>query len=610
MKKLFFFLAAVAALGSCAKEPVGDGNSPVSNIQPISVEAVAPDSSDEPDMKTTLVNDAKVHWVKGDKIKVMFVPINGSYEISQNMYEKAYDGAQGVLQSTLESDYAAKATFSTDSWDWGPGAGYMGVGIAVYPSNVYLYSNRQKNYYNSNSVTQISYNLPSDQTAVANSFQNGIAFSYAEIALENKDAFAAGNAKLEFKNACALINIVLPNDADDVVSVKVESANGTLSGNYKVPTSGFDIVHNLYQTYYPKFPLTLESDGGVNYVTLSPEGETFQAGGSYYIVAWPGTHSGLTFTFTNTKGQTLVKNVNAEVVLKASEYDKFTFKNSFVYENIFEVTPETMDISNVSTTKKFYLTSDRDWTISSDSDWLHVSQDSGSASVSELEVTFTADANNTEVSRTGVISVKAGDDTKTVTVTQDASQLSLEPYQGWTELQANGSGFEFIHIISNINWKLSSDQTWLGFDSTSGSGEGYVMLKPQANPYSQARSATITLSNADGSMVRTLTVTQAGVVAKYTISGSKLTYAEELEDGGLYVVCNKYSSGKFWTVENNKLTMTSHSVSDQFTSANYLNTSWMNPRLIRVWILIIAGLQVHGSHFLPVFISTKTLMLM
>ena len=319
MKKSILFLAAFAALVSCTKENPVDENpvldTPVVENQSISFEATAPSTTSDDATKTTLVEDGLVHWVKGDAVKVMFVPING-WDDRNTWPGQAYDGASGIMTATFDSETSASAFFHTDSWNWGVGSEYMGVGIAVYPSSVETYSHRNDDYYDANAPTVISYNLPSNQTAVENSFQNGVVFSYAEIA--NVAEFAANQSKLSFKNACALIKVTLPSDADDIVSLTVESANATLSGKHKVNSySGT----SSYAQYYPIYPLVMTSDGGVNNVALSaPAGETLKAGASYYIVTWPGSHSnGLSFTFTNTSGLTNTKQLAQSVELKASK---------------------------------------------------------------------------------------------------------------------------------------------------------------------------------------------------------------------------------------------------------------------------------------------------
>ena len=555
MKKSILFLAAFAALVSCTKENPVDENpvldTPVVENQSITFEATAPSTTSDEATKTTLVEGGlvdrdPVHWVKGDAVKVMFVPING--QENQSVWPgQAYDGASGIMTATFDSETSASALFHTDSWDWGVGSEYMGVGIAVYPSSVETYSHRNDDYYNGNAPTVISYNLPSNQTAVENSFQNGVLFSYAGIA--NVEEFAANQSKLNFKNACALIKVTLPSNAADIVSLTVESSNATLSGKHKVNNySGT----SYYAQYYPNYPLVMASDGGVNNVTLSaPAGETLKAGASYYIVTWPGSHSnGLSFTFTNTLGLTNTKQLAQSVELEASKIDRFNFKNSIEFKHVFEVSQESFDIAGAATSGSFTVTSSRDWTAVSDSEWLTISPASGSASVSAATVTFNA-PENSSAERTATITITAGEDTKVITVTQAQfiAELSIERYGSWSILPAKGD-WQFVNIKANTDWTLSCDQTWLTLANTSGSATAgeTVMLTAAENTTTSERTATLYLRDNANTVEKTFTVTQEGgkKTSGYKVVGVVLP--EDMQTGKYYVIANYGDPTRYWTV--------------------------------------------------------------
>lgn len=553
MKRILLSFAALAALVSCVKEnPVGDENqnSAPAQTQSISFEAIAPASSDEADTKTTLVDGNLVHWSKGDQVKVMFVPNNGW---GATFPGKAYDGASGILTSTQDADAAKSTYFYTESWDWIVGAEHMGVGIAVYPSSVYTYSHRKDDYYYSNAPTIISYDLPTIQTAVENTFQNEILFSYAEIADVNE--FAENNAKLNFKNACSLIKITLPADAADIVSIEVTSSNVGLAGTYKVdPAKGYSGTSG-YTQYYPIYPLKMVAESAVNSVTLSaPAGEPLKAGASYYIVAWPGTHpSGLQFTFTNSEGLYLTKKASQEVVLEASEIDHFNFKSSFTFAQVFEVSENSIDIDSEAATGSFTVTSTRDWTATSDSDWLTITPASGSASVSATTVSFNASGNTSASERTATVTIKAGEDTKTITVTQAGfvPELSIERYKNWSTLTWDGKDFQFVTIKSNTNWTLTCDQNWLTVGTAQGGATTglEVMVEATKNESTSERSATLYLRDLSGTIEKTFTVTQAGRPLMYYIV-NQVTEASALENDGLYVIEFFNNDNYYWKVDN------------------------------------------------------------
>lgn len=573
MKKSILFLAAFAALVSCTKENPVDENpvldTPVVENQSITFEATAPSTTSDDATKTTLVDGGLVHWVKGDAVKVMFVPINGTYEIKNNLWPgQAYDGANGVLGATFDSETAESAFFHTDSWSWGVGKNYMNAGIAVYPSTVHLYSHRQSNTYNSNLPTEISYDLPSVQTAIENSFQNGVAFSYAEIA--DKDVFDRGEARLQFKNACALIKVTLPAEADDIVSVKVESSNGKLAGKYKVDTNnGFDIVSTYYQTYNIKYPLYLVEDAGQGNVTLTAsQGETLKAGATYYIVTWPGSHNDLTFTFTNSLGLTASKSVSA-VTLEAAKYDHFYFRNPIVFEHKFEVSNDSFSVDCGENSGQFTVLSSRDWTAASSESWLTVSTKSGTASVANpTTVVFTAAANNSAVERTATITIKAGEDTKTVTVTQAAFVPELTLSQTSLSFEDVATPGSFT-VTSNVYWNASSDQTWLTLSPNSGSPSSYastVTVNVEANTSNDERTATITVTG--NGITREIAVTQAGAPKTSGFKKVRSVYPTEMQTGKYYVIANVQDSNKYWTVGSDGFLTLATVSGDEFGAEN------------------------------------------
>lgn len=579
MKRLFLFSAAVAVLLSCAKESPVDENpnpdKPVVEYQTITFEAVVPTTSDCPapaadgtETKTTLVNHSLVHWVKEDAVKVLFFPNsdNGWGGLTMDKTQ-TIEGANGVLTAILDEETAESCYFHTDSWSWITDIKYMYNGIALYPSTVNATSSRasgDSQYTN----TEISYNLKTAQTAVENSFENGLLFSYAPI--DNKNEFEDGSAKLAFENACALIKLNLPDDASDIVSVKVASSGTALTGNFKVKTTTGSNVY--FRMNLPAYPLSMTAVSGTNNVTLSaPDDETLEPGGTYYIVAWPGTHSnGLTFTFTNTDGRTVEKSILSEVVLEKSKIDEFTFR-SITFPHVLETSVETITVQEEGS-YYFDLTSSRDWVAECDSDWLYIfSNNSGTGSMTPTTIELFA-LEQTE-NKTETITIKAGDDEIYVTVNYEVlvPELSIERYESWSKLGADGSDFQFVTVKSNVAWTLSTDSDWLTLGTTSGNtttGET-VMLTAAENTTSSERTATLYLRDEGNTVEQTFTVTQeAGKkTSGYKVIGAVLP--EDLQTGKYYVIANYGDPTRYWTVgdaSNYDLTLTSGFNSDAYSN--------------------------------------------
>jgi hypothetical protein len=168
------------------------------------------------------------------------------------------------------------------------------------------------------------------------------------------------------------------------------------------------------------------------------------------------------------------------------------------------------------------------WTASSDQAWLTVSPGTGSNNGS-ITVTATSANTSTTTTRDAHVTVTNGTITKTVTVTQLAqSTLSLNPTSVSIAAPSNSSGT--FAVTSNTDWTVSSNQTWLSVDPSTGSGNGTVTVTANSNNLSPSatRSATVTVT-VSGLAAQTVTVTQAAATAvtgvtvaptSLTISGS------------------------------------------------------------------------------------------
>lgn len=319
MKKSFILFAALAALFSCTKENAVSPETPSQETYSVTLTAVAPTASD--DTKTTLVEGGKfVHWSKGDAIKVMFAAqlyYSGSTVVNGS---DVFDSPGQVLTSYFEEDAAQEAQFRIDDFKiygsnkkW-----YKQTGIALYPSSATASS--KKNGYIIE--TNVFYSLPNEQTAVKDNIESNLNFAYADVDLYE----FTGNSmpELQFKNACSLIKLTMPQSFNDknVVSVTIESNDASyLSGKGTVD----------FDKFPGEFKVSVAGDSKNPGVTLVSE-TGFEAGASYYAVVWPGEHSGLTFTFTADDGATATVTTSKAVNLQASHVKPYTFNSALQFE--------------------------------------------------------------------------------------------------------------------------------------------------------------------------------------------------------------------------------------------------------------------------------------
>ena len=97
-----------------------------------------------------------------------------------------------------------------------------------------------------------------------------------------------------------------------------------------------------------------------------------------------------------------------------------------VVDPTLSVTATSIEFVAEGESKTFKLTTNNDWTVTTEADWLEIAPRSGAAATSK-EITVTAGANETAATRTAVITVKADVLTKTINVSQDNVVVTPSP---------------------------------------------------------------------------------------------------------------------------------------------------------------------------------------
>jgi hypothetical protein len=173
-----------------------------------------------------------------------------------------------------------------------------------------------------------------------------------------------------------------------------------------------------------------------------------------------------------------------------------------------QVSSNTLAVDGTpNSTVDFDITSNVNWTVSSNQTWLTPSVASGS---NNSTITLTATANNTGSSRTANVTVTDGTISHVIVVTQTAAPDYLQVSANTLSVAATANSTVDFNILANVNWTLTSTQTWLTPSATSGNGDITITLTAQANPTGAPRSATVTVT--DGTLSESITVTQEGGV--------------------------------------------------------------------------------------------------
>lgn len=170
-----------------------------------------------------------------------------------------------------------------------------------------------------------------------------------------------------------------------------------------------------------------------------------------------------------------------------------------------------------NSTNNVNITSNINWTVSSNQAWITPSSTSGSGNAT---LTLTASINPTITTRTATITISgSGVSDQTITVTQDAGAAALSVSSSSLTIAAPANSTNTFSITSNINWTTNSDQNWLTTSVASGSGNATITLTATANPNTVTRTAIVTVSGSNVAS-QTVTVTQdAGTTGIDEIAG-------------------------------------------------------------------------------------------
>lgn len=240
-----------------------------------------------PQTRTQLAEGNAVHWTAGDKIAI-------------------YDGTASNEFPATDID-GSRATFT----------GEVTKGSTNYTA-FYPYTNDGTLTFGDGTIT---FTLPTEQTATAGSFAEGLNPSWAQ----DKD----GSKNLEFQNLCALVKFTVDDSGLDGVTNLTLSANTAtekLAGSltYTIGTDGSDGT-------------LAANDGASQAVTLKG---TFEAGQTYYFVVAPGTLTGgITLSYTDSSnGLKYLKTTSNAVTLTAGRIlnlGKVTFQPEAITNTAF-----------------------------------------------------------------------------------------------------------------------------------------------------------------------------------------------------------------------------------------------------------------------------------
>jgi len=213
----------------------------------------------------------------------------------------------------------------------------------------------------------------------------------------------------------------------------------------------------------------------------------------------------------------------------------FTFDNARINEYfLWENSPSSWERENIQSqlmlsserywnletraTSKYVTvtTNQNSWSVNSNQPWIKLDRIEG---VSGDVLTISISENTEKVARIGIVTVRAGTRTQTITITQEASTveptLTLSPATNWP---ANwGGSRRNITITTNqTSWVAESDQPWLTLNTNTGVSGDILNLYLASNLTAYSRVATMRVTA--GSQMRTITVSQEGRAPRLNLS--------------------------------------------------------------------------------------------
>ncbi len=186
-----------------------------------------------------------------------------------------------------------------------------------------------------------------------------------------------------------------------------------------------------------------------------------------------------------------------------------------------QVSPSNQNIAAAAGSTNFTVTTTNAWTAVSNQTWCTVT----ASGTGNGTITANCTENTSLTQRIASITVsQSGSTPVTVTVTQDGATPSLLVTPSNIDVPAT-AGSTMYTVTSNTSWTVTSNQSWC-MATSSGNGNGNITATFQANPTTETRIASITVS-ANGVTPQVVTLTQEGADPILSVSPESIQVGHE-----------------------------------------------------------------------------------
>ena len=215
------------------------------------------------------------------------------------------------------------------------------------------------------------------------------------------------------------------------------------------------------------------------------------------------------------------------------------------------VSPESLEFSANKGEEMLNVTSNTDWVITKDAEWITLDSDKGKGLAT---IAAGVTENTSLTSRTGSITVSTSDGSvkKTVSVRQSGADVIFTIDKNEFNVAAVGESFS-VKVTHNIGYKINSQPEWVKQPDKANSGNvDTYTFAAEANTSTEAREGVIVFCNDNNECVP-VTVKQAGANATLSVSPAELTFTANTESKSLDVTSNTAwtaASGASWAKLN------------------------------------------------------------
>ena len=205
------------------------------------------------------------------------------------------------------------------------------------------------------------------------------------------------------------------------------------------------------------------------------------------------------------------------------------------------VSPESLTFSASKGEGMLQITSNTDWVVTKDAEWITLDSDKGKGMVI---IAAGVTENPSLIARTGTITVSTSDGSvkKEVSVKQAGADVVFSIDESEFNVAAQGESFT-VKVKHNIGYKIDSKPEWVKQTdkATSGNTDTYT-FKAEANTSTTAREGVIVFCNDNNECVP-VTVKQAAANSTLSISPTSITFTAKPESKTFTITSNTA-----WTV--------------------------------------------------------------